>query len=329
MITQEELMEIQILKKQGKSIRQIAKSLGISRNTVRKFLRVKKPNTIYGPRISGPSKLDPYKEYLTSRIRQANPHVIPGTVLLREIQELGYKGQLTILRMFLQTLKQEPDEGKVIRFETLAGLQAQVDWTTLQKGKLYAFVMVLGFSRSAYVEFVEKTHLEQLLICHENAFEYFGGVCRDLLYDNMKTVVIERNKYGLGKHGFQKTYWDFSKHWGFIPRLCQPYRAQTKGKVERFIGYMKRSFYYPLITKEASIDLTTLNFEVMNWLSQIAAKRFLKERRTTPEKLFVEEAKHLQSLAPTYLLHKEPSKWHIDVIQPHDLAIYEQIGGLS
>jgi transposase len=329
MITQEQLMEMQILNKQGMSIRQIAISLGVSRNTIRKFLRGEKPNTTYGPRSHGPSKLDPYRKYLENRIKQAQPHVIPATVLFREIQDLGYKGRLTILRVYLQSIRQQPDEGKVIRFETSPGLQAQVDWTTLQKGKLYAFVMILGFSRAAYVEFVEKTHLEQLLICHENAFEYFGGVCRDLLYDNMKTVVIERNKYGPGKHGFQQTYWDFSKHWGFVARLCQPYRAQTKGKVERFIGYMKRSFFYPLITQEENIDLATLNFEVKKWLSQIAARRFLKERGATPGDLFLQEIEHLQPLATAYLPYKPQCNWHIDMIQPHDLAIYEQIGGAS
>jgi len=199
-------MEIRILNNQGKSIRQIAKLLGISRNTVRKFLRGEKTDTIYGPRSHKPSKLDNYRQYLENRLKKSKPHIIPATVLFREVQDLGYKGGLTILRTFLRSIKQQPTEAKVIRFETSPGLQAQVDWTTLQKGQLYAFVMILGFSRLAYVEFVERTHLEQLLICHENAFEYFGGVCRDLLYDNMKTVVIERNKYGPSKHGFQQTY---------------------------------------------------------------------------------------------------------------------------
>ena len=287
MINQEIWMEVQILWKQGRSIRSIAKTLGMCRNTVRKILKAdKKTPPSYGPRKKSASILDAYKEYIAKRVNQASPHNIPATVLLREIQELGYKGKLTLVRNFLRRLSIKPDEEKIIRFETPPGMQAQVDWTTMQRGKLYAFIMILGFSRFAYVEFVEKTDLKQLLVCHENAFEFFGGTCRDLLYDNMKTVVIERDRYGSGKHGFQQAFWDFSKHWGFLPRLCRPYRAQTKGKVERFIGYMKRSFYYPLVTKEKDIDLCSLNFEVKKWLLEIAAKRFLKERASTPDSFF-------------------------------------------
>lgn len=327
MISQEEIIEMQILKKHGKSIRSIAKVLGLSRNTVKKFLREEKQQPSYGPRKKVPSKLDPYKEYLLNRIKEAEPYKIPATVLLQEIQDLGYQGKITILRDFLQANK-KPAEEKIVRFETLPGLQAQVDWTTLQKG-LYAFVMILGFSRLAYVEFVEDTRLDQLLKCHENAFEYFGGICHNLLYDNMKTVVVQRDKYGHGQHGFQKTFWDFAKHWGFIPRLCRPYRAQTKGKVERFIGYMKRSFYYPLITKESSMDLATLNFEVKKWLSQIALKRFLKERQATPEQLFAKESSHLLPPASAYLPRQSGCNRYPDLIRPHDLTIYEQVGGQS
>jgi len=84
-----------------------------------------------------------------------------------------------------------------------------------------------------------------------------------------------------------------------------------------------------LITREKDIDLGTLNFEVKKWLSQIAARRFLKEREATPESLFLQEIKHLQPLVSAYLPYKAACNWHIDMIQPHDLTIYEQIGGIS
>lgn len=148
MISQEELIEMQILKKHGKSIRSIAKVLGLSRNTVKKFLKEESKPPGYGPRKKIPSKLDPYKDYLLNRIQQAEPYKIPANVLLKEIQSLGFQGKITIVRDFLQANK-KPAEERVVRFETLPGLQAQVDWTTLQKG-LYAFVMILGFSRLAY-----------------------------------------------------------------------------------------------------------------------------------------------------------------------------------
>lgn len=326
MITQEYFMEIQILRKQGKGIRQIANELCLSRNTVRKYLRSKKPPK-YHSNQKRPSKLDPFKAFLEKRIKNAGRHFIPATVLYREIKELGYQGGITILRDWVRKGKKQVESQKrVVRFETPPGHQAQVDWTVVSKG-LYAFVMILGYSRCAYIEFVQSTNEESLMRCHQNAFEYFGGFCKELLYDNMKTVVIQRDKYGPSQHGFQKAFWDFSKHWGFIPRLCRPYRAKTKGKVERFIGYLKRSFYYPLVTKEDH-DLYSLNYEVKKWLSEIADKRWIKELKSTPQRRFVEESKHLQPLAPAYFSDKRCQIRQIEIVRPHPLEIYEMTGDM-
>lgn len=317
-------MEIQILRKQGKGIRQIAVELGLSRNTVRKYLKL---NELPKYRLNQkrPSKLDPFKEYIKKRIENAKPHLIPATVLYREIKQLGYQGKVTILRDWVRKEKKQTENPeRVVRFETPPGQQAQVDWTVVSKG-LYAFVMILGCSRCAYVEFVQSTNEESLMRCHQNAFEYFGGSCKELLYDNMKTVVIQRDKYGPSQHGFQKAFWDFSKHWGFVPRLCRPYRAKTKGKVERFIGYLKRSFYYPLVTREGH-DIYSLNYEVKKWLSEIANKRWIKELKSTPQRLFVEESKRLQPLAPSYFREQRCQIRQIEIVRPHSLEIYEMAG---
>lgn len=98
----------------------------------------------------------------------------------------------------------------------------------------------------SYVEFVDNEKIDTLLKCLINAFEYFGGLTEYLLFDNMKTIVLKRDAYGQGIHRFHNKLWDFAKHYGFIPKLCAPYRAHTKGKVERFIGYLRHSFYVPL-----------------------------------------------------------------------------------
>ena len=105
----------------------------------------------------------------------------------------------------------------------------------------------LRWSRSAYIEFCDDERAETLIACHENAFLTFGGVPVEVLFDNMKTVVIERNVYGSGVHRFNPEFLDYARHAGFLPRLCAPYRPQTKGKVERFIGYLKRSFWIPFV----------------------------------------------------------------------------------
>ena len=238
MLTLEDTVEIKVLHKQGKSIRAIARETGYSRNTVRTYMRSNKESE-YKKRVKRPSKLNSYKQYLEERVKTAQPHVIPAVVLLREIQDKGYQGQLTILRQFLRKIQQvEPEAIK--RYETAPGEQMQVDWWEIRKGQnpLHCFAAVLRYSRKLYIEFVRSMKEEQLLRCHQNAFEYFDGVPEKVLYDNMKTVVIKRNKYGKGQHGYQKTFADFAKHYGFLPKLCRPSRPQTKGKIERHIQYV-------------------------------------------------------------------------------------------
>ena len=198
MLTKEQAMEIQILHKQGHSIRSIAQLTGHSRNTVRKILRQG-----YSAYASTPRRrttlIDPYLDYINQRLTQLPD--IPATVLCREIRQLGYQGSERTVRRHLQRLrarlrKVEPDN----RFETEPGQQMQVDWAVFSRGKhpLSAFVATLGWSRYTYVEFVRSERFDTLSACHHNAFVYFGGVSREVLYDNMKTVIIERNAYGQG-----------------------------------------------------------------------------------------------------------------------------------
>lgn len=332
MLRLEEFMEIKILAKQGMSIKEIARRMGISRNTVRKHLRSSQEPS-YLLRSKKTSKLDDYKNYLINRLETAKPFDIPSTVLFREICKEGYKGRLTILRDFIRGYKQKEAE-EIIRFETEPAEQMQVDWTWMSKGQnpVGAFVAILGYSRKAFVEFVASEQEDVLLACHTNAFDYFGGVPKNILYDNMKTVVIQRDKYGMGRHGFQKTFNDFAKHFGFVPRLCRPYRAQTKGKVERFNGYLKKSFYYPLITKYQGhkTDLLLLNEEVKRWLSEVADKRLIKEIGKSPEELFEKESAFLQVIAPKYAFFKEQLKEQIDAchveVMQHNLLGYECFG---
>lgn len=326
MITLEDAVEIRILKKQGKSIRKIVEETGKARNTVRKYLK-NDSVPYYKKRAIKDSKLDAYKPYLIKRVDEAKPHRIPAPVLMREIKEQGYKGQITILRMFLQNL--QPKEKKIVqRYETMPGEQMQIDWTIIRRGKnpLIAFIAILGYSRKAYAEFTRSEDAFTLLHCHQNAFEFFGGVPEKGLYDNMKTVVTQRDKYGKGKHGFQSAFLDFSKHYGFCPKLCRPYRPQTKGKIERFGGYLKRSFYYPLETREKKeLKLDDLNYEVKKWLIEVADLRFHRERKTTPQELFAIEKEYLQSLPPTYCGMRQQT--HTESFDQHPLDLYEKIGG--
>lgn len=279
MLTKEAIMEIKILSRQGKGIRAIARELGISRNTVRRYLRgeaVKKPDR-KGP--GRPRKLAPYEDWLTRRVESAKPIRIPATVLHREIVAMGYDGTERTVRRFIAALYPDPPPEPVVRFETAPGHQAQMDWGEyrLGKRKIYAFVGVLGFSRWLYVEYVDSMRSEVLLACHRNMLADFGGVPREILYDNMKTVVTQRDAYGRGRHRFQDAIWAFAGDCGYRPRLCQPARPQTKGKVERSIDYIANSFFHPFVTRLAMDGrlpgLEELNAEAHHWRATVANVR--------------------------------------------------------
>jgi transposase len=168
--------------------------------------------------------------------------------LYQESQPQGYAGRCSILRDFLRPRRQEHRRlGQLtVRFETAPGEQGQVAWghfgTIGQHGQrwpLYGFVMVLGYSRALFVHFTTTQRLETFLACHLRAFEAFGGYPRELLDDNVKTVVLARPDLPADAAGqsprWHPTFLDFAGYDGFTPRLCRPYRARTKGKVERMI----------------------------------------------------------------------------------------------
>jgi transposase len=285
MLSQEHQMEVYVLQRQGLGVRAIARTLGVSRNTVRTILRGKQAAT-YGPRKpEATTKLSPYHGYLQQRLSQSGAEDLAGTVLFREVCEFGYAGGLTTLRNYVAGIRPKKIIQPIVRFETEPGDQLQIDFVVFRNGKdpLRAFTASLGYSRMAYAEFVDNERAETWVSCLEHALEAFGGVPKTLLCDNPKTIVIERNAYGDGKHRYHPLFYDFAKHYKIRIRLCKPYRAQTKGKVERFHRYLRESFYHPLETRlsPVSIDMHTANREVRSWLDQVANMRIhatLKER---------------------------------------------------
>lgn len=296
---------IQIMHKQGYSKKRIARELGVSINTVRKYITADIVRS-YSERPPKPMKLDAYRGYIKKRLEDSHPHWVPATVIYREIKARGYTGKESMLRRYMRQQKPVVTEEN-IRFETPSGQQMQVDWAQLRKGKnrLCAFVATLGYSRASYVEFVTDEKLMTLLKCHENAFDYFGGVPKEILYDNMKTVIIERDCYGEGKHRLQSGFWDFSKHYGFIPKVCRPYRPQTKGKVERFIHFLKYSFYYPLVGELKAtgtiVDASMANYKVAQWLNEVANQRCHGTTGAIPFKRLQQEQLDLQKSPFSYV----------------------------
>uniref|UniRef100_UPI001F28CB38 helix-turn-helix domain-containing protein n=1 Tax=Escherichia sp. MOD1-EC5287 TaxID=2093865 RepID=UPI001F28CB38 len=142
MVTFETVMEIKILHKQGMSSRAIARELGISRNTVKRYLQAKSEPPKYTPRPAVASLLDEYRDYIRQRIADAHPYKIPATVIAREIRDQGYRGGMTILRAFIRSLSVPQEQEPAVQFETEPGRQMQVDWGTMRNGRspLHVFI---------------------------------------------------------------------------------------------------------------------------------------------------------------------------------------------
>lgn len=298
MISKEDFIVVKALKAKGYNISEIANLMRLDRKTVRK--RLNETELLPATReVLKPSKLEPYKSYITEFIGKSDKR-IPYSAIMDDIRAMGYQGGRTILLDFLTaeyrklSLPAEP----IIRFETEPGKQMQIDWTTIRSGKepIYAFVATLGYSRCTFAYFTDNMESETLIMCHEKAFLFFGGVTQDILYDNMKGVVITRNKYGYGKHEFNSKLLDLSKKHGFNIKLCKPYCPKTKGKVERFNSYLKGNFYRPLVIKlkDAKLDVTyqLLNQYISPWLVK-ANERIHGTINRKPKDVLVEELPHL------------------------------------
>jgi transposase len=304
MLTQENRVEIRVLARQGYGIKAISRELGVSRNTVRKHLRRESGLPGYGPRAVRPCKLDPFKAYLTERIEAARPRWIPATVLLREIHALGYAGGISQLKVFLAPFKQRVPE-PVVRFETPPGKQMQVDFTTIRRGRapLKAFVATLGYSRATYVRFSAREDSEAWLTGLREAFAYFGGVPTDVLFDNARTIITARDAYGEGRHRWHPGLAALADEYGFQPKVCRPYRAKTKGKVERFNGYLKGSFITPLAATLKSaglmLDVEAANAHIGRWLHEVAHQRLHGTTGVKPALRLVEEREVLLALPVT------------------------------
>jgi transposase len=265
--------DIERLKREGLSIKAISKLTGWDRKTIRKYWIKPEATPTYGPRERRPSKLDRFKPYIEERLKAG---VWNARVLLRELRECGYAGSYTILTDWLRPQRESARVVAVRRFETPIGHQAQVDWGHLgtidingQRQNLSGFTFTLGYSRMMMAEAALDQKLGTLLRMHEQAFSELG-VPQEILYDRMKTVWIDIDERG--EVVWHPVFLDFARYWGFTPRLCAPYRAQTKGKVESGVKYVRRSFLCGLLGREPS-GLEDLNAQMKVWVAQVAHQR--------------------------------------------------------
>ena len=270
MLKVEHRFMIKTLCERGLSISEVARITGHNRRTVRKIVSgpVSLPPQRRKPRGS---KLDPYVPYLKKRMSEG---VLNCNKLLDELRKQGYQGCRSLVKNFVQPYRAMQRELATVRFETEPGEQAQVDWGHFgfiehygRRRRLYAFVMTLGWSRAMYVEFTISADAAWWLRCHQHAFEYLGGVPKVVLHDNLKVAVLSRDADGTIH--WNERYMDFADYYGFTPKACRSYRAQTKGKVESGIKYVRGNFWPGLHFR----DLADLNRQARDWLDFTANVR--------------------------------------------------------
>lgn len=286
----------------GWSIRALAKHFQISRNTVRKVIRDNNTRRNEGhdalctkkSQIKRRSKLDRFIPRIKELLKEFPD--ITGVRVLEEIRIMGYDGGDTILRDKLLQLRPKPKKEPIIRFETEAGQQGQMDWspytvdfTRTGKTKVLCFSYILGYSRRQYIDFTTDRKFHTLIRRHRDAFEYFGGVPNCCLYDGEKTVL---KRWEAGHPIFNPAFIAFITHYNCRPIACRPGRAQTKGKVEQPFKYVAGN----LLNGRRFEDIRDLRSKARWWLSEKSDKHKHDTTGVPPIELFME--KELSFLQP-------------------------------
>ncbi len=274
--TEEPLIEesvwgaVRALRERGLSKKEIGRHLGLDIKTVRKWLRQK-----WEPQQrSGRSRaLDRWEEFLRGRAPEV---AFNATVLHRELTDQGFEGSYPAVVRYLRPwrLEHRSDETATLRFETDPGKQSQVDWGSAwvwlgeERVRVHFFVMVLGYSRRIFVRGYLEEGLASLLDGHARAFEHFGGRTETILYDNPRTIVLSKDESS-GSVTWNAKFKDRMDFYGVKIRLCRYYRAQTKGKVESGVKYVKRN----ALVGRRFRDLEELNSWLLQWCLEVADQR--------------------------------------------------------
>ena len=265
-------MDIRTDRQKGLSYVEIARKHNIDPRTAKKyaFSSSRPEYTLSEPK---PSKLDAYKQQIDLLLEEAPYSAVR---ILEKLTEQGFDGKYSIVKEYVRGKKKDLDEKATVRFETMPGLQAQMDWgffedhQVIEDGvpkKLYCFLMILGYSRMRYIEFVTDMSTNTLIRCHQNAFRYWGGYPEEILYDNMKQVVVKR-LLKQEDSTLNRQFEDFAGFYGFRPVLCRPYRGQTKGKVERTVSFVRDNFMVGIRYE----GLNDLNVQAVAWCNKVNAK---------------------------------------------------------
>ena len=263
----------------------IARQMDCDYRTVKKYFEGKEQKLEKAHR---PSKLDGYRQIIENKVDLG----CTGYAIYRFIQTKGYSGKYSILRDFIASTKKEKEKKATIRFETNPGLQAQVDWKEEKKmiskyGEIYKiniFLILLGFSRLKFFDLTLERNEDTLQKSMIKSFKYFGGIPREILFDNMKTVV-DHSKSDYSQAIINQDFYHFSKDMGFEIITCKPYRPQTKGKVEALAKLTSRldPYNYEFETFEELEKIVKqvceeVNSEISQATKEIPKIKFQKEK---------------------------------------------------
>jgi transposase len=275
-------------------IAEIARRLDLDRKTVRSCLR----REAWQP-YERPARTDTLLAKHAEFLRERAPTVsYSAQVLWQELRQRGFAGSYQTVKRFVRPLRtaEALAERASVRFETPPGHQSQVDWGAArvhfrhQPVLLHFFVLTLGYSRRHYMEPALNERVQQFLDAHERAFDHFGGHTREHLYDRPRTVC---SPDGQGGVVWNPTFQSFARYWGFEPRLCRPYRARTKGKVESGVKYLKRNF----LAGRSFIDLQDTSEQWALWNATVADVRVHGTTHQMPIERFADEAAQLMPRA--------------------------------
>lgn len=293
------LVLLQHLLDEGLSKTAIAQRLGVSRRVIYHWITTGQlTRDVEAPAVrqAAPraTKLDDYTAIITERL--ATYPELSAVRLFAEVKAAGYPGGITQLRDYVARVRPRPEPEPVVRFETAPGHQAQIDFAEFRFpwGKRYALVVVLAFSRLLWLKFYPRQTLTTLIAGLEEAFAYLGGVPQELLFDQLKAVILDDARADGGKLLENPEFLRFAHHWHFRIRACRPYRAKTKGKVERPIRYVRGNFVYG----REFVGDADLEEQCRHWLDDVANMRVHRTTQAVPRERFeAEERAELQPLA--------------------------------
>ena len=244
----------------------IEQALGLHRDTI---MRAIEAESFHATGASRPraTQLDPYLPF----VRETLEHYpkLRATRLHQMVRARGYGGSVVQLRRAVRQLRPQPLGEAFLRLRTLPGEQAQADWGSfgcLGERRLSCFVMVLSWSRAIHAVFTLDQSMESFLRGHIEAFEFFGGVPRAVLYDNLKSAVLERRGQAIR---FHPRLLELCGHYHFAPRPVAPARGNEKGRVERQIQYLRSSFF----AARRFRDVEDLNAQFRQWRQEVAHRR--------------------------------------------------------